>query len=328
MNTRVRVGICMMVLLLTSCSGAAAHPSTPPPTEASLGDKVGIILGNLLILSLYSFPMSFAETWAFGDPRKLERQTKQESSGLPVTEEEPAGAAEKIGVEAAASADDWIAFSDRLTRWSRKLPDVKAGLAAGGCVMVVFVVAGAAAFALYYLFSGQPEQVIQIVPRFAYWFPFALLGMVTDVPFQIVYWEDRRLRVVLRLIIWWFPRLIIFAFVINPPLLQELDPATTALTVLAIDMVLAAFSVNSHVHGGGARAREPQLASSQSSSSRRSPFCAFHHRRQPRRVPCRRLGGDHKVFSRGCKTHLLSPLYTNFSIGDKMPAWPVGQAGK
>jgi len=99
----------------------------------------------------------------------------------------------------------------------------------------------AVAFALYYLFTGQPEEVRQILPRFAYWFPFALLGMVTDTPFQIFYWEDRHLRVLLRLMIWWFPRLIIIAFVSNPPILQGLAPATTALTVLAIDGVLAAF---------------------------------------------------------------------------------------
>ena len=68
-----------------------------------------------------------------------------------------------------------------------------------------------------------------------------LLGMVTDIPFQIIYWEDNRLRVLLRLVIWWFPRSIIVAFVVNPPLLQDLDPATTALVVLAVDVVLAAF---------------------------------------------------------------------------------------
>jgi hypothetical protein len=32
-----------------------------------------------------------------------------------------------------------------------------------------------------------------------------------------------------------------FAFVANPPVLRDLDPTTTALTVLAIDGVLAAF---------------------------------------------------------------------------------------
>ena len=107
--------------------------------------------------------------------------------------------------------------------------------------MVVVVVVGAIAFALYYLFSGQPERVSEIIPRFAYWFPFALLGMVADVPFMIIYWEDLRIRVLLRLMIWWFPRIIIIAFVINPPILQDLDPATSALAVLAIDGVLAAF---------------------------------------------------------------------------------------
>lgn len=60
-------------------------------------------------------------------------------------------------------------------------------------------------------------------------------------PFQIFYWEDSRLRTVLRLVIWWFPRLVIITFVINPPFLQDLNPATTALTLLAVDGVLAAF---------------------------------------------------------------------------------------
>ena len=107
--------------------------------------------------------------------------------------------------------------------------------------MVGVVALGAAAFARYYLFTGQSDEISQVLPRFAYWFPFALLGMVTEIPFQIIYWEDKYLRVLLRLIIWWFPRLIIVAFVINPPFLQGLDPAKTALTVLAIDGVLAAF---------------------------------------------------------------------------------------
>jgi EamA domain-containing membrane protein RarD len=123
----------------------------------------------------------------------------------------------------------------------QKLPRVPAGLVAGGCLMAVVVVIGAAAFALYYLFSDQPETVSQIVPRFAYWFPFALLGLVTDVPFHVFDWQDRRLRVMLRLILWWMPRLVIVAFMINLPILQDLDPATTALVVLAFDGILAAF---------------------------------------------------------------------------------------
>jgi hypothetical protein len=65
--------------------------------------------------------------------------------------------------------------------------------------------------------------------------------MVADVPFRIIYWEDGRIRVLLRLVIWWFPRVVIIAFVINPPFLQDFDPAATALAVLAIDGVIAAF---------------------------------------------------------------------------------------
>ena len=117
---------------------------------------------------------------------------------------------------------------------------------AGACLTAVVVLLGAVAFALYYHFSGQPEKVSQILPRFAYWLPFGLLGLITDVPFQVFNWEDRRLRVFLRLILWWFPRLVIFAFVFNPPILQDLDPATTALAVLAIDSILASFFLFLH----------------------------------------------------------------------------------
>ena len=208
--------------------------------------KVGLILGSLLILSLYSFPMSFGISWAFGDPKKARKRPKKESSELKVITDSHTKPTQENGDEAPASVDDLTPLSKRLPQWGQKLPRVTAGLAAGGCLMTVVVVVGAVAFALYYLFNDQPEQVSQIIPRFAYWFPFAFLGMVTETPFQIIYWEDRNLRVLLRLMIWWFPRLIIIAFVINPPFLQDLDPATTALAVLAIDGVLAAFFLLLH----------------------------------------------------------------------------------
>jgi hypothetical protein len=203
-------------------------------------DKIFFILGNLLILSLYAFPMSFAETWAFGDPRKVKKRPKKESPVSLVATESPAEPTQMIGDEAPDSVDEWTTMSVRLPRWVQRLPRVTAGLLAGGFLMVVVVIVGAAAFALYYRSSGQTEQISQIIPRFAYWFPFALLGMVTDIPFQIIYWEKKRVRVLLRLVIWWFPRVVIIAFVVNPPILQDLDRATTALTVLAIDCVLAA----------------------------------------------------------------------------------------
>ena len=109
--------------------------------------------------------------------------------------------------------------------------------------MIVVVAIGAAAFALYYIFSSQPEKVSQTIPRFAYWFPFAFLGMVTDIPFtfRIFDLENRRKKVLLRLTVWWFPRLVIVAFMLNLPIVRDLDPATTAFVVLAIDVVLAAF---------------------------------------------------------------------------------------
>ena len=200
-----------------------------------------IILGNLLILSLYSFPMSFAENWAFGDPKKGRKRPKMESVELNVSTDSHANPAQENSEEAVASIDDWATVSKRLPRWAQGIPKVKAGLGAGGCLMVLVVIVGAVTFALYYLITGQPELVSQIIPRFAYWFPFALLGLVCDIPFQIFYWEDRNLRVLLRLIIWWFPRIVIVAFMFNLPFLHELDPATTALTILAIDVVLAAF---------------------------------------------------------------------------------------
>jgi hypothetical protein len=186
-------------------------------------EKVGFILGNILILSLYAFPMSYAENWALPDPKKAKRQP------------------ETPGDESPASADEWEKLSKHLPQWAQEYSRAKAGLAAGGCLMVAVVIVGAMAFALYYSISGQPERVSEIIPRFAYLFPFALLGMVADVPFRIFYWEDARIRVLLRLVIWWFPRIVIILFAIYPPFLQELDPAATALALLAIDGVLAAF---------------------------------------------------------------------------------------
>ena len=224
-----------------AASGLSSVEDTTQTEATSTRDKAGFILGSLLIINLYAFPMSFAEEWAFGDPRKVKKRPKHESPESFVSAEASAKPAQTIGDEAPASLVERITSSEFLPQWMRKLPRVKVGLAAGGCLMIVVVIFGAGAFALYYLFSGQPEKVGEIIPRFAYWFPFALLGMVADMPFQIFYWEDSHIRVLLRLIIWWFPRIIIIVFVINPPILQDLDPATTALTVLAIDGVLAAF---------------------------------------------------------------------------------------
>ena len=89
--------------------------------------------------------------------------------------------------------------------------------------------------------SQGNRRSLKIGRWFSYIFMFALLGLVTDIPFEVFDWQDRRMRVLLRLAIWWFPRLVMFAFVANPPVLRDLDPAMTALTVLAIDGLLAAF---------------------------------------------------------------------------------------
>jgi hypothetical protein len=225
---------------------AAASEVSPvgdaPQTEAtSTRDKVGVILGNLLILSLYAFPMTYAEAWAFGDPRRAIKQPKKDSSEINTATETPTKPTRTTDEEAPDPKDSRTALSQRLPRRVQELPRAATGLAAGGCLMVGVAIVGAVAFVLYYQFRGQPEKVSEILPRFAYWFPFALLGMVADVPFRIIYWEDRRLRVLLRLVIWWFPRIIIIAFAINPPFLQDLDLAITALAVLAIDGVFAAF---------------------------------------------------------------------------------------
>ena len=207
---------------------------------------VGQILGDILILALYGFPLSIAEGWAFADPTKAREQPKTELSESPEAVETPAKPAPTSGDEAPASGDNWTASFGRLSDLGPRLRGVPGGLVAGGCLTVAVVVVGAVAFALYYHFSGQPEKVSQILPRFAYWLPFGLLGLITDVPFQAFNWEDRRLRVFLRLILWWFPRIVIFAFVFNPPILQDLDPATTALAVLAIDGILASFFLFLH----------------------------------------------------------------------------------
>lgn len=258
MNAHLFRVLCMMTLLLTACASKTTTLSSPPPTELPISptdiavsevspvenvsetgamstrDKVVFILGNLLILSFYAFPMSYAINWAYGDPKKTNKQPKKEPSESDV-------AIETSVDEGPPSVDEWTRLSERLPQWVQELPRVTAGLASGGCLMVVVVILGAFAFTLYYLLSGQPEKVSEIIPRFAYWFPFALLGMVTDIPFQIIYWEEARTRVFLRLIIWWFPRIVIIAFVINPPILHGLDPVTTALVVLAIDGVLAGY---------------------------------------------------------------------------------------
>lgn len=207
---------------------------------------IGQILGDILILALYGFPLSIAEGWAFADPTKAREQPRTELSESPEAAEAPAKPAPTSGDEVPASVDSRTALAVRLPHWVRSPRGVPAGLVAGGCLTVVVVLLGAVAFALYYHFSGQPEKVSQILPRFAYWLPFGLLGLITDMPFQVFNWQDRRLRVFLRLILWWFPRLVIFAFVFNPPILQDLDPATTALAVLAIDGALAAFFLILH----------------------------------------------------------------------------------
>ena len=203
--------------------------------------SIGQIIGDVLILALYGFPLSIAEGWVFADSTKAEKQPATEPSesldavGAPA---EPS----PTSVEKAPSVDDhWAASLGPLADWGPRLRGVPGGLVAGGCLTVATVALGAIAFALYYHFSGQLEKVCQILPRFAYWLPFGLLGLVTDVPFQVFDWEDRRLRVLLRLILWWFPRLVIFAFVFNPPILRNLDPTTTALVVLGIDGALALF---------------------------------------------------------------------------------------
>lgn len=198
--------------------------------------SIGLILSNLLILNLWAFPLSIGEGWVLADPKFAKKRPEAESSGSPDTTETP-------GSEEAAPGDDWAALVGRLPGWVRKPQGIAAGLKAGGCLTAAVVVVGAAAFALYYLFSGQPERIGQVMPRFAYWLPFALLGLITDLPFGLFDWPDRRRRVILRLLLWWFPRVIMMAFVIDPPFLQGLDPTWTALAVLVIDAGLAAILV-------------------------------------------------------------------------------------
>ncbi len=223
-------------------TGETSHVEEVRQTGATATKaKVGQILGDLLILSLYGFPLSIAEGWVLADPTKTKKQPKTESSESLEATETPDKPPRKIHDKAPASSDDWATWLERLADWGSRLQGVPGGLVAGGCLTAAVVVVGAAAFALYFLVSGQPEKVSQIVPRFAYWLPFGLLGLITDVPFQVFDWEDRRLRIMLRLLLWWLPRLAIFAFVFNPPVLQDLDPAKTALAVLVVDGILAAF---------------------------------------------------------------------------------------
>ena len=196
--------------------------------------SIGQIISDIVILALYGFPLSIAEGWVFTDPTGAGKQSAAEPSESLEVAGTPAEPTPTKGGDGTASLGP---FAD----WGQRLQGVPGGLVAGGCLTIVVVLLGAVGFALYYHFSGQPEKVSQILPRFAYWLPFGLLGLVTDVPFQVFDWEDRRLRIFLRLILWWFPRLVIFAFVFNPPILRDLDPTTTALTVLVIDGALALF---------------------------------------------------------------------------------------
>ena len=132
---------------------------------------VGLALGNLLILNLWAFPMSIGEGWALAGRKKAKEQPKTESSGSPEVTEAPGQPPETIDDESPAKAGDWTAYLGRLASWVHKIPRFTAGLVGGGCLTAVVVVIGAGAFALYYLLSGQPAKVSQIVPRFAYWLP-------------------------------------------------------------------------------------------------------------------------------------------------------------
>jgi hypothetical protein len=190
--------------------------------------------------------MSIGEGWILSDLKKAKKRPRTE---LLEAIDTPGKSTLTIGNEATASIDVRTTLFERLSLWVKNLPRVTTGFVAGGLLMVVVVVIGAIAFALYYVYSGQPEKVSEIIPRFVYWFPFALLGLVTNVPFTFSTfdWAVKRQRVVLRLIVWWTPRLVIVAFMFNLPFLQDLDPATTALVVFAIDCVLAAFFLWLHM---------------------------------------------------------------------------------
>lgn len=269
MNTQVSRLTFMMVLILCAITSLSDGPSSLAPSTRSISppsattsdsspfentlqtgaataeNSFGLILGNFLILCLYSFPMSFAENWAISDPQKDKKQSKTESSELLAATETPGKTALTSEGEAPTALDDRKTQSVHPSSWLLGLPRVPAGLAAGGFVMIIAVVLGAVGFALFYISSGQPEKVSEIIPRFAYWFPFAFLGMVTDLPFnfKMFDWENKRLRIFLRLIVWWFPRVIIVAFMFNLPIVRGLDPVTTALVVLAIDGVILAIDL-------------------------------------------------------------------------------------
>jgi hypothetical protein len=234
------------ILFLLLCALLTVHcllpgqvvEAAPGVTETTpVKDRIRRILGDILILSLYGFPLSIAEGWALAHLTEARQQPAK---------------------EAPAPTDDWTAWLECLPRWLREPHRVGRGLVAGGCLTVVVLVVGAAALALFYHSSGQPEQVSQVLPRFAYWLPFGLLGLVTDIPFQVFEWADKRQRVLLRLALWWFPRVVIFAFVFNPPFLRNLDPVTTALTVLAVDAALAAFFLWLHRSRKRRGTRAPQ----------------------------------------------------------------------
>ena len=241
----------LILLLLTAFNSLATglfsaasltQPLSPQIESATSESSAGLIFGNFLILCFYSFPMSFAENWALAGQNKAKKRPTADGSELNGNGEASCKMTQRAGGNAPAALKDGKTRDGRSSSWLLGLPPVPAGFAKGGCLMIGVVVLGAIGFALSYLIRDQPEKIDEIIPRFAYWFPFALLGMVTDLPFtfKLFDWENQRLRIILRLIIWWLPRVIIFIFMFNLPIVRELDPLTTALIVLAIDGVIAA----------------------------------------------------------------------------------------
>jgi hypothetical protein len=125
---------------VVEATGVVAFEDAPQTEAATTEAKVGLILSNLLILSLYGFPLSIAEGWALADPTKAKKQPKTESPELLEAVETSGEPTPTIGDEVPASSDDWTALLECLPHWVQKPQAVPARLVAGCCLTVVMVV--------------------------------------------------------------------------------------------------------------------------------------------------------------------------------------------
>lgn len=222
-----------------------ATPTSPLGTDSSSANQaseqpfaVGGFLANLFIVGLYYIALRIGQGIAigkqFGEGSWTDRfmRTMQEYAATEGTGAPQARTFRQINEAQMAQQT----LPDSVQRVQR----ITGGFLYSGCLLFIFAICGSAAFAAYYFATGNPGQYSQILLRFAYWLPFALLGLVTDMPFRVFDWKNARNRHIARVGLWWIPRIGIVVFMIYPPFLHTLDPVTTDLVVLALAAILAA----------------------------------------------------------------------------------------